>query len=399
LAFEAGLKAQTFNSGSTGADGALTYSTPGIYTFDPKTFSPPLNPAADNIFNFTAITIGSGVTLKLTSKTLTGPIFWLASGDVNINGVIDLNGEDGTAGIPTTQSSARVPAAAGAGGFGGGLGGMMGASAPQNGNGPGGGTAATATLRGGDGNFTGNQFLVPLFGGSGGGGGLASSGTFGPGGGAGGGALLIASSTKINFGGGQIQAQGGNNGSGAGCQSGNATNPNCGGTGSGGAVRLVAPALTVTSCCTTFVDARADRGLAGLTNAADGKIRLEGFTINSNLIADSLPVPTTSTPVSLILPATPPPSIKVTSINGVPINANPFSFPDTSINSSSGVTINIEAHYVPVGTIPKVIVFSEVGNDQIVTATALSGTLALSTATATITFPTGGSRGYVKANW
>lgn len=32
--------AQTFNSGSTGKDGALTYATPGNYVFNPRTQFP-----------------------------------------------------------------------------------------------------------------------------------------------------------------------------------------------------------------------------------------------------------------------------------------------------------------------------------------------------------------------
>src|SRR5215469_15475999 len=73
---------QTFNSGSNGSDGALNLTTPGTIYFDPKTFSPPLNPAGDNIFNFTTINISAGVTVKLSSKVLTGPIYWLAQGAV-----------------------------------------------------------------------------------------------------------------------------------------------------------------------------------------------------------------------------------------------------------------------------------------------------------------------------
>src|SRR6266849_6241281 len=138
---------QTFNSGSNGSDGALNITAPGTYVFDPKSFSPPLNPAGDNVFNFTTINIASGVTVKLTSKVLNGPIIWLAQGPVTINGVIDLNGDDGHP--SSTLLSLRVPAAGGAGGYGGGVGGVLVAGntnlpAPQPGNGPGGGIAPTA---------------------------------------------------------------------------------------------------------------------------------------------------------------------------------------------------------------------------------------------------------------
>jgi hypothetical protein len=55
--------------------------------------------------------------------------------------------------------------------------------------------------------------------------------------------------------------------------------------------------------------------------------------------------------------------IKATSINGIPINANPFSFPDATLNASGPVTVNAQAQFIPVGTVPKVIVMSEIGPD------------------------------------
>ena len=140
--FVKGGYSQTFSSGSTGADGALTYLTPGTYNFDPKSFNPPLNPAGDNVFNFTTINIAAGVTLKLSNKTLTGPVYWLAQGPVTINGTVNLNGEPGYA--VTTQVSSRIPASGGAGGYDGGVGGSVtGLPPPRLGNGPGGGTAPT----------------------------------------------------------------------------------------------------------------------------------------------------------------------------------------------------------------------------------------------------------------
>jgi hypothetical protein len=60
--------AQVFISGSTGADGALDFSNlpaGSVLVFDPKKFNPPLNPASDNIFNFTTINIPAGITVKI----------------------------------------------------------------------------------------------------------------------------------------------------------------------------------------------------------------------------------------------------------------------------------------------------------------------------------------------
>lgn len=140
---------QTFNSGSTGADGALSYTTPGTYYFDPNSLG--LNPAIQNVFNFTTINIASGVTVKLSSKVLNGPVYWLAQGDVTINGTIDLSGEAGQ--DATTLASLRVPGAGGAGGYSIGVGGVVASGLPgaEPGNGPGGGAAPTGGYTAGGG--------------------------------------------------------------------------------------------------------------------------------------------------------------------------------------------------------------------------------------------------------
>jgi hypothetical protein len=380
---------QTFSSGSTGADGALNYLTPGTYNFDPNSFNPPLNPAGDNVFNFTTINIAAGVTVKLSSKTLSGPVYWLAQGPVTINGTLNLNGEPGYA--ATTQVSSRIPASGGAGGYGGGVGGSVtGLPPPQPGNGPGGGAAPTVCCpQGGNGTFTGNQYLIPLIGGSGGAGGITSGPpNFGGGGGGGGGAILIASPVSITVGG-NILANGGPGGSGS----------QAGGNGSGGSIRIVAPAVSIIGpgdgqygCFQNY----------GLIQATGGVVRVESLTFAGR--TDCAPYPmVTSAPLKLVVPATRPSTLQVASLvsggTTIPINANPFSFPDALINTSSPVTVNVQAQYIPTGTVPKIIVMSETGPDQSVNCSALAGTLQQSTCSAQITFPTGGSRGFVKATW
>jgi hypothetical protein len=72
-------------------------------------------------------------------------------------------------------------------------------------------------------------------------------------------------------------------------------------------------------------------------------------------------------------PSSAPSSIKATSINGIPINANPFSFPDATLNASGPVTVNVQAQFIPVGTVPKVIVMLEIGPDQDVNCSPLAG--------------------------
>jgi hypothetical protein len=249
-------QAQSFNSGSTGADGALELNTPGTIIFDPQSFNPPLNPSGDNVYHFTTIHVGSGVIVKLSAKPLNNPVFWLAQGPVQIDGSIDLNGADGASG----------PSLAGAGGYPGG--------APHK---PGYGPEE----------FTPNAFLIPLVGGSGGDGGEKL------GGGAGGGALLIASSTSISVNG-LLTADGGNSRDGFG--------------GSGGAIRLVAPIIDGLS---GFLSAR-----GGKPQGADGRIRFETF---DNRFAGSLNGTSFAQgkPFGLFLPPNPPPFVRVVSIGGV----------------------------------------------------------------------------------
>src|SRR5712692_255862 len=184
------VRAQPVDSGSNGSDGVLDFTgQSGTVVFNPASFNPPKDPDGDHIFHFMTITIPAGVTVRLSAQQINAPVFWLASGAVQIDGVIDLNGEDGH-----DAAAIQVPSSPGSGGFGGGVGGPP----PQLGNGPGGatipgGSAGYVTVA--NGQVYGNDFLLPLIGGSGGAGGNAGADSAG--GGAGGGALLIASSVSI----------------------------------------------------------------------------------------------------------------------------------------------------------------------------------------------------------
>jgi len=234
-------RAQLFSSGSTGADGALNIpSTSGTVTLDLP---------ADGIFHFTTIQIENGATLKFRHNALNTPAYLLATGDVVINGRIDVSGLSGT-------SSPPAGGRGGVGGFDGGMPGILGVS-PGDGHGPGGGKGGTVDWPytansagsgsyGGhapgntpgnddyslsDGAIYGSPLLAPLVGGSGGGGTVGQPGRGGAGGG---GALLIASSSSIFVGStGQILAKGGDN----------AGQPASTGQGSGGGVRLIAPKI------------------------------------------------------------------------------------------------------------------------------------------------------------
>lgn len=55
---------QEFNSGSNGSDGTLNLTTPGEVLFDPRNFSPPLDPDGDGVYHWRQEWLGlTGVVL------------------------------------------------------------------------------------------------------------------------------------------------------------------------------------------------------------------------------------------------------------------------------------------------------------------------------------------------
>lgn len=392
--------AQTFNSGSNGSDGALNLTTPGIIEFDPKSFNPPLDADGDNIYHFTTINIGPGVIVRLTARKINGPVFWLATGAVQIDGTINLNGGDGHPTFPSNPIlAARSPSVPGPGGYSGGVGqlrvGIL--SNAQPGTGPGGGDvnsgAGHATPGGGasGGPAYGNDFLVPLLGGSGGGGGTTNANnSLGGGSGAGGGALLIASSASITING-TISANGGNGGT-AGFTS---TIIEDGTGGSGGAIRLVAPSIIGAE--TGKINALGGDGR--VRSGAAGRIRLEAF--QQQFAGTTNPTRISASPKELFLP-TNQPSVRVVSIDGKNVLSTPtgsFTVPDVAISKSTPVSVQIQARNIPLNATVTLLFFSENGPDISPSVSALSGTEAQSTATASVMLPSGFSRGFVRAKW
>ena len=371
-----------FSSGSTGADGALNITTPGVTYFNPAALK---LTTGVNIFNFTTITIAAGSTLKFSESTFHGPVYFLASGDVTINGTLDLTGDNSPG--PTLTAVQQGVEFAGSGGYSGGAGGIHGDPnhAALPGNGPGGGAAGDINgPQAVGGQFSGDQFLVPLVGGSGGGG-TNENGQFGAQGGAGGGAILIASSTKITL---DSQGKGGNNG--FIIADGSSASRGCGG--SGGAVRLVSNSIAGANSFRISVN---NFGGNCKTVPTPGLVRIEAATTNmttNNIVGNG----EFSVPYALNLPTALQPVISVTSINGITINANPFSFPDAIINTGSPVPVVITATNVPLASTVKMYLLSDSGPNQTIPVT-LTGTNQASTATVNVTFPSVGTRGFVKA--
>src|SRR6266568_7475696 len=109
---------QTFSSGSTGADGAYAPScapTPCTVT---KTLPP------SGVYNYTTVTIPSGVTVRYTRNAANTPVTLLATGDVTIMGTISVNGDNGLNG--SNVGGPFQGALGGPGGFNGGNGGNVG---------------------------------------------------------------------------------------------------------------------------------------------------------------------------------------------------------------------------------------------------------------------------------
>lgn len=364
-----------FSSGSTGSDGALNLTTPGTVIFDPVAMG--LNPAGDNVFNFTTINIASNVTLVMTADVLRNrPVIWLATGNVTIAGTIELSGANGATINSNNIGASRYPAMPGPGGFPGGVGAYQGSPA-TNGGGYGGGT--TTTSNGGNATYLYySDQLVPLFGGAGGAGAQIDNGPAGGNGGAGGGAIRIVSSTSITINSnGSILAEGGTGGYSPGSQ------PYYGGGGAGGAIHLIAPTVANSGTLNVSGGDGPAQGLAGSGVIKVNATTSTGFT-NNNAVVGPLYNPPLPTYV---------PSVKVVSVNGTAAPNDVMASilaPDFTVSTSSAVSVNIAAQYVPVGTVVTLYLNSEQGGDQVVTCAALSGSLASSTATCSgVNFPQG----------
>ncbi len=379
-----------FSSGSTGADGALDILDPGTPTtivFDPAVGDIRLDPDGDNVYHFTTITIPANVTLRLGADVLGHtPVHWLASGAVRIEGTLDLNGQAGHAcGQPP------VPGIAGAGGFNGGPAASESASGsagdgPGGARYPGGGFDHAGHVTANGGAIYGNLYLMPLIGGSGGAG---NGGPPGAGGGGGGGAILIASDVSIDLPmGGSIRANGGN--AGQQCTS----DGTRGGAGSGGAIRLMAPRVTIGGSLS------ATGGAAPFSSASVGRIRIESF---QRTLAGASISPGASFGVPFqVFPPVSGPTVRVVSVAGVAVIPSPtgsFQMPDVTIEAVSAVPVELSASNVPPGTILNLRFVPETGDVITAMSSPLMGSFADSTASASVTFPRGFSRGYILATW
>lgn len=396
----AAAPALAFNSGSTGADGALA---PNVDTEVPL--------PADGVLQYSSITIPAGVTVRFRRNTLNTPVTILVSGDATIAGTISVDGENGADANGAGNGSVGddgLPGKGGPGGFPGGLGGGASTTAAQRlaqaGLGPGGGRPSSRTdldyVHGSGGSFAtvggatsggsagptyGNIDLLPLIGGSGGSGGNGWTGQSGSGGGGGGGALLLAVSGTLNVTG-TIRANGGRGGDVGTPYNNNNGQP--GGGGSGGAIRLVASTLSGNGAIT----ATGTRGGAWSNhgpNAAGGagRIRLEADTLTRS--ASTNPVASQALPGPLVVTGMP--RLRIASVAGIAAPAEPTGGADIVLpeDALDPLEVIVETTNVPLGNTVSIIVTPPTGNPSTVVSGAIQGSEASGSARANVSFGDG----------
>jgi hypothetical protein len=355
------------NSGSNGSDGAFNPSTNTVINMADH---------PDGIYHYTSVNIPSGVTVTFIPNANNTPVVWLVQSNVVISGLVDVSGQNAPqiGDVRYGQGGQGGP-----GGFRGGNGGIT-ASA---GYGPGGGAA---DYNGQGGTFVGNQFLVPLIGGSGGGG-----STNGGGGGGGGGALLIAASGTIQFNGGGLSARGGN-----GAANWSQGSWNAGGGGSGGAIRLVAARITGWGS----IDVRGGGSAVSSGYGSSGRVRFDAF---ENEFSGNIDGAYSQGAQFVILPSAGQfPQLTIASVGGVPVSASPsgaLSTPDAVLSAQQNNPIPIVVHCSNIPLDTQITVHVRPARGAAVSATGRnnSGTLASSTATILINIPRGGGWIYATA--
>ncbi|MBI5383636.1 MAG: hypothetical protein HZA90_03005 [Verrucomicrobia bacterium] len=378
------------NSGSDGHDGAFNPTTNTVINMADH---------PDGIYHYTSVNIPLGVNVSFLPNANNSPVVWLVQSNCAINGTIKLDGSEYTP-------------SGGLGGPGGYRGGNAGNSTTAGkGLGPGGGMAGVwgghasfgtlgntnyGTNQALGGSIYGNNFLVPLIGGSGGGG--TSYGGNGYGGGGGGGAILIAASQTLTING-AISASGGNS---AGSITYGTPPLVGGGAGSGGAIRLVATilngtgSLSVAGGCAIF----GYGGCQDQEKAGSGRIRFDalenkfGGWINGPITIGFQPIiiPTVGQGAQLT----------IRSIGGVPVSASPtgvLSMPDAvlSAQQDNPIPVIVDCANIPLNT--QITVSVKPANGAAVSAVGYNnaGTLASSTATISINMPRGGGIIYATA--
>jgi hypothetical protein len=426
--------ALAFDSGSTGVDGDFN---PIVST---EIALPP-----NGILNYRSVNIPTGVTVTFKRNAANTPVVMLVQGNATIAGRIDVSGSDGASTGSAADGSLTaegIPGRGGPGGFDGGRGarpgpavaGPLGSTFVAIGGaglGPGGGgggltflssppagaieggvmavggggfrfSGATGGLRiktaydsttGGrqelveveGGKAYGNDALVPLIGGSGGGGGASGTIFHGAGGGGGGGAILVATSGKLVLTG-SILANGGSGGKIKKVILSEGLDANgCGGSGSGGAVRLTATTLDGNGAISVDGGSLPIDYCGSITGggASAGRVRTEAEF--ASRLVDGLPGPIYLTGDR---------TLRFSTVAGTPVPAIPTGSNDVTVptDTTNPVTVALATSGIPVGSIVKVTVTPQYGGPPIsVDSPPTAGSLDSATTSVSLDIPPGHS--------
>lgn len=259
------------------------------------------------VFKYSSVTVDAGATLTFLNHPSRAPVVWLVTGNVSIDGTVDLDG--------ATGALAPGLAEPGPGGFRGGMATYTAGVTQSSGFGPGGaggdgnegyGASYGAQGNGGPASY-GNPSLVPLIGGSGGGGDNDNNSA----GGAGGGALLIAAGGTVSVTG-TLSAKGGDGRA-------RSTYQFDGGGGSGGGLRIVANELAGDGVISALP------GVGRSRSGSVGRIRVEYVADSSLLQVTPQPsvVPLASGSSALIWPPADAPNVRILSVGGETVGSDP----------------------------------------------------------------------------
>ena len=359
------------NTGSDGSDGVLEVTT---------STNIDMRGHANGIYRYVSVNIADGGVVTFTPNTNNTPVVWLVQNNVTIAGTVDLSGSGVSYG-PLT------PGQGGPGGYRGGNG------ITPAGQGPGGGGAGVGMYYGGNASYGtsgysnnpppagapgviyGNDYLIPLQGGSGGGA-AVTNGTTACGGG-GGGAILIAASGRIQLDG-RIRSfgwYGGFNGSWY------------GGIGSGGAIRLAASAIAGNG----EVDVSSMGGSGG---EGSGRVRFDCIQndFNGHIIGPF----TQGSQFVFIPPSGPEAQLLIASVGGNPVPSTPGGVlltPDVFISATQPNPVSVVVQYsnVPVNSAITV-TLTPIGGAPITEVGHTSLTMLSGSVTVMMNIPRGGGR-------
>jgi len=158
-------------------------------------------------------------------------------------------------------------------------------------------------------------------------------------------------------------------------------------------VRLIANTVTGVSGTINIGGGAAGGGNGPGGAGSAGRLRVEAFnnTLSVNLGTSTVGVVSTGAPTSVVLPNAP--SLRIVSVAGVAAPAAPsgsFTVADVVLpaTTTNPVAVSLQAANIPLGTTILVTAKGLYGVSSSATSTPLAGTVAASTASASVTIPT-----------